>query len=1064
MKKALKLLVLVAALFGLFLLVSFLAFYHLLSVGEFRRFLVSEIEENTKFKVQLGEAKLEVGRILGVGFHDLALSEPGDAAPVITAERITARVALMPLLRRKLVFYEIRLNQPAAQVVRDKDGKIPLLDRLLNLPFVKSAERQFALDLRTLKITGAKIDFLDHFLEGTARSTRLENLDLELARLRGAALRDFFQNLVRRKRDQPQGTALEFELKTAVATEGKEARLRAKGTMIFPSEPLEIDQAWWNADAQMTDLPAPLVRSYAGSRLPVDSLSGTFDGRLRLEGNPKRRLQAKGEISFKQLAIDAPELFSAPLDAGDGRIDLDVSWQPRLPGGLPGDRQTGGPAQQWELPRFNFRSKDLQFALTGALQATDSEDPRLQLIVTAPSLSVAAVKKYLPPKWIAAAHAENFVAALQDGNVKFNRAEVSARLSALREPTAKAGFAEGVSLDVEFKSVAADAADGYLPLRGLQGRVILEKGLLSFKGLTGDYGQNRLSNIDGNYHWYGAGQGALQLRGRGDLDLAELREQVQQGLLPASVTKAAAAVQEMEGRGSVDLAVNREAESAPQIEGRISLDGARFKVHDFPLTEVRGEIALTPAEIKAEKVRALLSGSPVQIQMALKDYADDNGTFDLTVESAGVRAGVVTRWLLSSGSLQDPGMVRGSVRYRGALGTTEGRRLTGKLDLADVQIAVRPLLQPLRDLNGRISIDEAGIDFQNLKGLLVGFPAGLNGRWRFAQKPQLLFEFAAPNLDVNHFYSQLNPEATDFYANLQAVGKITLGQGRIRAFQFSDLKADVVIDRKVWRLGNIVARSAGGSLQGSAIFTDQPGILGISVEPKIRGVPVQGVLDWFEAGKAEMTGKVDLTGKLAWMGKDAAERKRSVEGFFTLRIEDGTIGRMRVLVQLLNLLDLSRWFTLQAPDPGKQGIRFRTVTSDFKVTQGVYTTENLVVDSDDLRMTGQGKIDLPKDEIDFIVAVRPFAGIDTVIGYIPLIGRSIAAIKNSFLVASFNIRGSIEDPTITPAPLGTLSEWFWGVLGIPKNIIGFGGEGKNEAALQEQSKEPVKESAPAPTP
>jgi hypothetical protein len=30
-------------------------------------------------------------------------------------------------------------------------------------------------------------------------------------------------------------------------------------------------------------------------------------------------------------------------------------------------------------------------------------------------------------------------------------------------------------------------------------------------------------------------------------------------------------------------------------------------LNDFPLTEVRGEIALTPAEIKAEKVRALLS-------------------------------------------------------------------------------------------------------------------------------------------------------------------------------------------------------------------------------------------------------------------------------------------------------------------------------------------------------------------------------------------------------------------------------------------------------------------------
>jgi hypothetical protein len=108
-----------------------------------------------------------------------------------------------------------------------------------------------------------------------------------------------------------------------------------------------------------------------------------------------------------------------------------------------------------------------------------------------------------------------------------------------------------------------------------------------------------------------------------------------------------------------------------------------------------------------------------------------------------------------------------------------------------------------------------------------------------------------------------------------------------------------------------------------------------------------------------------------------------------------------------------------------------------------------------LRMTGAGKIDVPKDQLDFVVAVRPFAGIDTALKHIPLLGRGVAAIKNSFLVASFNIQGSIDNPTITPAPLGTLGEWFWGVLGIPKNIIGLG-EGEKKEQPAELPKTPVK--------
>jgi hypothetical protein len=222
----------------------------------------------------------------------------------------------------------------------------------------------------------------------------------------------------------------------------------------------------------------------------------------------------------------------------------------------------------------------------------------------------------------------------------------------------------------------------------------------------------------------------------------------------------------------------------------------------------------------------------------------------------------------------------------------------------------------------------------------------------------------------------------------------------------------------------------------------------------MQSVPVTTLVRWFEITTSEITGAADIAGKIDTVGKDDEERKRNLNGAFNLKIANGTIHRLRILVQLLNLLDLSRWFTLQLPDLGKQGIRFRAVTGDFKVHQGIFHTENLLVDSDDLRMTGAGKIDLPNGEVDFIIAVRPFAGIDTAINQIPLLGRGIAAIKNSFLVASFNIRGPIDDPTITPAPLGTLSEMVWGVLRIPKSLIPFAAGGKESEEEKPSSPDP----------
>ena len=356
------------------------------------------------------------------------------------------------------------------------------------------------------------------------------------------------------------------------------------------------------------------------------------------------------------------------------------------------------------------------------------------------------------------------------------------------------------------------------------------------------------------------------------------------------------------------------------------------------------------------------------------------------------------------------------------------------------------MLQPLRDLNGTIKFDEIGIDFQNIKGLLVGAPASVNGRWRFGRKTPLFFDFAAPNLDLQYLLTQIDPELTEFYDNLEAVGKVSLARGRYKSFEFSDLKTDIVLDHRLWKLTRLDLNAGGGTLQATATIADRPDHVEFTMEPKMRAVPVGNLIAWLEGANADMTGRVNIAGQLNSSGRDHAERWRNLSGAFNLRIEDGTIRRLRILVQILNVLDLSRWFTFQVPDLGKRGINFRSITADFKVNRGVYTTDNLIVDSDDLRMTGSGKIDSGKDEIDFVVAVRPFAGIDTGLNQIPLFGTGIAAIKNSFLVASFSIKGPMEDPTIIPAPLSTLSEMALGVLRIPKRLLTLpGGETKEPA-------------------
>jgi hypothetical protein len=71
MRKALKLVGFLSAMLVLFFIVASLAFYHLVRIGEVRRFFTDEIEKQTDLRIQLSGADLEIGWTTGIVFRDV---------------------------------------------------------------------------------------------------------------------------------------------------------------------------------------------------------------------------------------------------------------------------------------------------------------------------------------------------------------------------------------------------------------------------------------------------------------------------------------------------------------------------------------------------------------------------------------------------------------------------------------------------------------------------------------------------------------------------------------------------------------------------------------------------------------------------------------------------------------------------------------------------------------------------------------------------------------------------------------------------------------------------------
>ncbi len=1030
MNKVFKLIGFSAVALALFFAVALFIFYRLVQVGEFRRFLIGEIERRTNLKVRIGEAELQMGRVVGISFDDLALMEPDNDRPVLTAQKALVRVALLPLLERRMVFYEVRFYRPTLRIERDEQGKIFLADLLASLSLQKQGEDQFALDLRQIRVEKGEVLFADYREERGGAVTYLREMDLNLRRARASELTRSAPEAPQRAAAQGEGgLAVEFGLKTAVAGAGDSDRswLTSSGKILFPAGGLDLRQAWLDAEARAEGLPAGLLWGYCCRLLPVSAVHGTLAPSLRLQGNLAQRLRVQGQMDFKGLAVNAPDIFASVVAPGDGRLEWEMERTP----------------QEIRFPRLDFRSTEINLSMQGSMRSLGEEDSHLEVSLTTPFLPLLAARKYVPWKLLNSPTWEHSVKALNQGKLKLTKAGVSGPLSEIRrlfEP----GFEDHLWLETEFKGVGGHlGGDRYLPLRGISGRVVLEKGVLYYKNFEGMYGLSRLVEIEGSQKGVLAGHSSLELRAKGEVDLPQLREQLRLGPLLPQAAKAASVLQELGGKSRFRLLLRTDFAASPHYEGQLALDNARLRIGDFTLTQVKGEVSFSPKEIRAERVTALLGGSPLLMRVTLSNYLSERSAFDLTVDSSGVKAGDALRFFLAQGSPQDPGTVRGSFHYQGSLSSAGERTLSGSLELIGVQIPLKFFRQPLREVRGKVTLDGKGFELQGVRAQVAGYGFDFSGRWRYLEKPQLLFTLNSPEMDIAHLLPQGEKRDNDWYDRFQARGRIGIAKGRYEGFEFSDLKTDLTLEDRVWRLENFSARSSTGTVQGAGTITDAADGLRFSMEPRVQGVPVEGVLKWFDTGTREITGNVNLTGKLESHGATGTERKRNLTGNFQLEIKDGTARRLQLLVRILNIMDLTRWFSFQLPDLKQKGIRFRSVTGDLKVKKGVYSTENLIVDSDDISITGAGQVDGPNETIDALLALRPFPRVGSVVSYIPLIGPGIAGIKDTVLVSSFHVQGPVDDAVITPAPLSTLSEFFFSALKIPQKLITLpGGEKK----------------------
>ncbi len=386
--------------------------------------------------------------------------------------------------------------------------------------------------------------------------------------------------------------------------------------------------------------------------------------------------------------------------------------------------------------------------------------------------------------------------------------------------------------------------------------------------------------------------------------------------------------------------------------------------------------------------------------------------------------------------------------------------LEGGIRLRNIFLQHRDIPVPLSEIEGSLRFLPEEIRVEGLKGKLGNSALNLSGtisgttpadstvrlfNLDSEKNPKksikrFTFHVSSTQLDLDPFFPK-REETTpasfervkEWLLHWSLEGKIEIDQGNFRSFRCRELKAEMkTLDGKL-HIRHFQFKADGGDFWGEGWL--QPTERGIRVEmkPRLSNMEAKAFLRTLfqkeEEEKTVVTGrmhvqKVELRGE----GENFQKIKESLNGSLTLEVENGAIEKANLLAKIFSILNVSQWFKGRLPDLKTKGLPYRNITATLHIKDGIASTDDFLVDSDAMRITILGKVDLGKKLIDARVGVHPLVTIDVILSSVPIAGYILTGKDKAFLSYFYTVKGDLNDPKVEVIPLKSAEEPSWGII------------------------------------
>jgi hypothetical protein len=1016
-----------------------------LDLDTYKQDIAAQVRSALKrdLRYDTGDFSLRYG--LSFSFRGVTIKERDGSSDFAKADRLTIRIALLPLLRRELVLSGMQLDHPMLMLSRGRDGLFNVSDLFTGTPGGAPP------GIRGVELKKARIRFTDFALSDTPLVTDLSETDLYLSRL-------------------TRGKNCDFKLSGFLGTGAGKVPLFLAGVAKLPATGAPFTSCEINGRIRTGPLDAGHFWPYYSRWVPFKSLAGELALEASFKGRPNA-FKTKGDFKVTRLNLDYPQVFHQRL----------------TPRSLKGSYELELTGRDLDIPSVKLNLDGLSVQGNCRLSNIHSGDLRITAKATSNRFNLRDFRQYIPYGIIVKDTADFIEQKVLGGTYRLDQGRLDGRVSQILH------MERGVNYNI--LSVRAHVEDGVVAYGSgipafdrIKGELELAGKDFILKGMTGRFGGSPLA-LEGRIADYplvtpsrylftstlrprqqevawllGPGRGeklaltngtTLKLRGEGTSALYNLSGDwdLSSGAYsyPELIAKPLGRPNTLSFAGSFgkeEFRLNAltcnlapllfSATAVSRYQGPVSLE---VKTNQFQAAEIAPLLPAARQYHPAGKVQAQLRASgPGLDQLAWGGNVALSGVSFKAGEKIKPVSGVTGNIRISGDTMESSQLsVRlGSSTINGR-GTLSGFKAPSfslsftspLIDLAD--LGLTPGRTPTRaeQVQGSISYSKDNLQIGFLSGTLGRSVLHMKGSVQDLQHPRIELNVSSPHLeleDLTPIFGGPSGSGTRFTLKAQ----LSATEGKALDIPFQRLKCVVMLEDKILYLQPVDVSCFEGDVSGKMRIDFGSGVPRYQMNYSVQRVSAERLLHGLGVKRQEMTGTLSLQAELSARGESAPEIRRSLLGAVKLKVEDGSVRKFATLSKIFSILNFSQLLKFQLPDMVSGGMPYNKITGDFAIQDGIASTHNLYLDSDAINLSAVGKLDLAKNELNLTIGVQPLQTVDKVVSRIPIVGWILTGKKHSLITTYFEAKGRIEDPQVTAVPVKSLAK---GVLNIFKRVF-----------------------------